>query len=187
MGAAQGRAAAVQGGGRRLRRRRGRGHGTTFFRVPPGASAVPYHAHHANEEAAYVLQGRGTLRMGGRSRRRPLRRLDRLPPRRPARAPALHQQGGGARLPLHEHHERGRRHRLPGLQKKLLAVAGAAAGGIRSMFRSADGGVDYFEGGAIGSSRSAASPRRRSRRSRRSRGASRLREPATRRLYLTMQ
>jgi hypothetical protein len=30
--------------------------------------------------------------------------------------------------------------------KKLLAVAGAAAGGLRTMFRTADGGVDYFEG-----------------------------------------
>jgi uncharacterized cupin superfamily protein len=32
--------------------------------IPPGKSAFPYHAHHANEEMFFVLQGRGTIRIG---------------------------------------------------------------------------------------------------------------------------
>jgi uncharacterized cupin superfamily protein len=38
--------------------------GASMFEVPPGASAWPYHFHCANEEAIYVLEGAGTLRLG---------------------------------------------------------------------------------------------------------------------------
>lgn len=34
--------------------------------MPPGRRAWPYHYHLANEEAVYVLQGRGVLRLGER-------------------------------------------------------------------------------------------------------------------------
>ena len=34
-------------------------------RAPPGCRAWPYHYHLANEEAVYVLEGSGTLRIGG--------------------------------------------------------------------------------------------------------------------------
>ena len=37
--------------------------GCTLFEVPPGKSPVPYHYHTGNEEAIYVLDGAGTLRM----------------------------------------------------------------------------------------------------------------------------
>ena len=33
--------------------------------VPPGKKAWPYHAHHANEEMFVILDGAGTLRLGG--------------------------------------------------------------------------------------------------------------------------
>lgn len=42
----------------------GRGLGCSHMEVPPGAAAWPYHWHAGNEEAIYVLQGRGTLRRG---------------------------------------------------------------------------------------------------------------------------
>jgi uncharacterized cupin superfamily protein len=39
--------------------------GCSLYEVPPGRRAWPYHYHCANEEAIYVLDGSGTLRIGG--------------------------------------------------------------------------------------------------------------------------
>ena len=36
--------------------------GCSLYEIPPGKSHCPYHYHGANEEAAYVLSGEGTLR-----------------------------------------------------------------------------------------------------------------------------
>jgi len=38
--------------------------GCSHMVLPPGAVSFPFHAHTANEEALYVLAGRGTLRLG---------------------------------------------------------------------------------------------------------------------------
>ncbi|MEJ2060907.1 MAG: cupin domain-containing protein [Gammaproteobacteria bacterium] len=37
--------------------------GCSVYEVPPGCTAFPFHLHHANEEAIYILEGRGTLRL----------------------------------------------------------------------------------------------------------------------------
>ena len=39
--------------------------GCSLYEVPPWRRAWPYHYHLANEEAIYVLEGSGTLRIGG--------------------------------------------------------------------------------------------------------------------------
>jgi uncharacterized cupin superfamily protein len=39
--------------------------GCSLYEVPPGRRAWPYHYHLANEEAIYVLEGSGNLRIGG--------------------------------------------------------------------------------------------------------------------------
>jgi uncharacterized cupin superfamily protein len=39
--------------------------GCSLYEVPPGRRAWPYHYHLANEEAIYVLEGSGTLRIDG--------------------------------------------------------------------------------------------------------------------------
>ena len=39
--------------------------GCSLYEVPPGKRAWPYHYHGANEEAIYVLEGSGTLRVSG--------------------------------------------------------------------------------------------------------------------------
>lgn len=39
--------------------------GCTLVVVPPGKRAWPYHSHHANEEMFVILDGEGTLRLGG--------------------------------------------------------------------------------------------------------------------------
>jgi uncharacterized cupin superfamily protein len=38
--------------------------GYSFFTVPPGKAAFPYHTHAANEEMIYVIGGAGVLRFG---------------------------------------------------------------------------------------------------------------------------
>jgi uncharacterized cupin superfamily protein len=40
--------------------------GCSLYEIPPGRRAWPYHYHLANEEAIYVLEGSGTLRVGGK-------------------------------------------------------------------------------------------------------------------------
>ena len=42
----------------------GRKVGCSLYEVPPGRRAFPYHYHLANEEAIYMLEGSGTLRIG---------------------------------------------------------------------------------------------------------------------------
>jgi uncharacterized cupin superfamily protein len=37
---------------------------TSIYEVAPGRRAFPHHAHHGIEEAVYVLEGTGTLRLG---------------------------------------------------------------------------------------------------------------------------
>ncbi len=39
--------------------------GCSLYELPPGEAAWPYHYHASNEEAIYVLAGRGTLRLAG--------------------------------------------------------------------------------------------------------------------------
>ena len=38
--------------------------GYSFFTVPPGKAAFPFHVHNANEEMIYILEGDSTLRLG---------------------------------------------------------------------------------------------------------------------------
>ncbi len=40
----------------------GRKLGCSLYEIPPGGRSWPYHYHEGNEEAVYVLAGRGTLR-----------------------------------------------------------------------------------------------------------------------------
>jgi uncharacterized cupin superfamily protein len=43
------------------------GVGCSWFEVPPGKTAFAMHYHCANEESTYVLEGEGTLRIGGQT------------------------------------------------------------------------------------------------------------------------
>lgn len=38
--------------------------GYSFFTVPPGKTAFPYHLHNGNEEMIFILEGAATLRLG---------------------------------------------------------------------------------------------------------------------------
>jgi uncharacterized cupin superfamily protein len=109
-------------------------------------TSVPLHAHHANEEAIYVLRGEATSTIGD--------------------AKVVVREGDWIALPAGEAHahqmvaDRGvdvaylcvsTKHAVEVVtypkSGKLLALAGPrGAGGLRHMFRRADGDVDYFEG-----------------------------------------
>lgn len=39
--------------------------GCSLYEIPPSCRAWPYHYHYANEEAIYILEGSGTLRLAG--------------------------------------------------------------------------------------------------------------------------
>jgi uncharacterized cupin superfamily protein len=123
----------------------GKGLGANLFRVPPGGTAVPLHAHHANEEAVYVLQGRGTLRIGGKHVEVRPGDWIALPPGAEFAHQIFADKGEELLYLCVSTMNEVDVITYPD-SKKLLAVAGAATGGIRSMFRLADGGVDYFEG-----------------------------------------
>lgn len=124
----------------------GRGLGASLLRVPAGGVAFPMHAHHANEEAIYVLEGKGTLRLG--HKRVEVRPGDwiALPPGEDHAHQLLADRGDDLSylcvstmldVEVVTYPDSG----------KLMAAAGpAATGGIRAVFRLADGGVDFFEG-----------------------------------------
>ncbi|WP_264555940.1 cupin domain-containing protein [Halocatena marina] len=48
--------------------------GCSLYELPAGRRSWPYHYHTANEEAIYVLSGRGTVKLGGETQ--PLREGD---------------------------------------------------------------------------------------------------------------
>lgn len=69
--------------------------GTSWFELQPGKKAFPFHYHLANEEAIFVLEGEGVLRLG--EEEVPLRPGDyvALPP-----GPPAHQVQNRANAPL---------------------------------------------------------------------------------------
>lgn len=48
--------------------------GYSLIVVPPGKRAYPFHCHHVNEEAFFILEGRGIVRIGDQEH--PIRRGD---------------------------------------------------------------------------------------------------------------
>jgi uncharacterized cupin superfamily protein len=60
----------VDQGGFAFRRKRlgaaagGKGIGVSWFELQPGKKAFPFHFHLANEEAVFVIEGEGVLRLG---------------------------------------------------------------------------------------------------------------------------
>jgi uncharacterized cupin superfamily protein len=65
----------LEEGGFAFRRKRlgaaagGKGLGVSWFELPPGKKAFPHHFHLANEEALFVLEGEGVLRLGDEEHR----------------------------------------------------------------------------------------------------------------------
>lgn len=68
--------------------------GCSLIELPPGARAWPHHWHAANEEAIYVLEGEGTLRLGDREQGVRAGHYVALPPG-PAHAHQMRNTGAG--------------------------------------------------------------------------------------------
>jgi uncharacterized cupin superfamily protein len=120
--------------------------GANCFSVPAGRTAVPLHAHHNNEEAIFVLGGKGTLQVG----------KDRIAVRAgdwiglPAGEEFAHQLMADQGEPL-EYLAISTMNGVdvvtyPNSGKLMAAVGGHPPQGSRHLFRSRDGNVDYWEG-----------------------------------------
>ena len=119
--------------------------GASYFKVPSGKTAVPFHAHHNSEEAIFVLEGKGTLRLG--DARIPVRAGDWIAiPAGEAHAHQLIADQGEtlAYLCVSTQHE------VDVItypdSGKLMAAVTKTEGALRHMFRRTDGGVGYFDG-----------------------------------------
>ena len=118
-----------------------KGLGVSWFEIPPGKKAFPFHYHLANDEAVFVLEGEGVLRSG--EEEAPLRAGDYIafPP-----GPPGHQIVNRSQAPL-------RYLALSTMREPEVAVYPdskkvgllARSHGMMSVHRQ-DDAVDYYEG-----------------------------------------
>ena len=118
-----------------------KGLGVSWFEIPPGKKAFPFHYHLANDEAVFVLEGEGVLRSGEEDA--PLRAGDYIafPP-----GPPGHQIVNRSQAPL-------RYLALSTMREPEVAVYPdskkvgllARSHGMMSVHRQ-DDAVDYYEG-----------------------------------------
>ena len=128
----------------------GRDLGCSLYELPPGAASFPHHYHCGNEEALYVLEGRGVVRLG--EDRFEVGAGDYV---------AFHTGPEGAHQVLNESDSPLRYLCLSTMidpevvvypdSDKIGALAGAPPGGdsskrLVSAFLPADAAVDYFDG-----------------------------------------
>ena len=128
----------------------GRKLGCSLYEVLPGCRSWPYHYHWGNEEAIYVLEGSGTLRIAGQEV--PIAKGDYV---------ALPAGPAGAHQVMNSSHEPLRYLCFSTMiepdvvvypdSNKVGLVAGAAPGGPQEkrtfgMFLKADAQVSYWEG-----------------------------------------
>ncbi|MFQ5670497.1 MAG: cupin domain-containing protein [Acidobacteriota bacterium] len=118
--------------------------------VPPGKRAFPYHAHHGNEEMFFVLEGRGSIRIGGSTRAIRPGDFISLPPGRESAHQIINDSSSTLRYLAVSTMETPEVVEYPD-SRKLGVLAGAPAGrsptedSIRHFTRMSDG-VDYWEG-----------------------------------------
>ncbi|HEV8320548.1 MAG TPA: cupin domain-containing protein [Myxococcota bacterium] len=125
------------------------GIGCTWYEVPPGRTAFPRHYHCVNEEALFVLEGEGSLRLGERTL--PVRAGDYMTfPTGPELAHQLANTGGGPLRYLCFSTLRGAEVVGYPDSNKIGAMAGPDPTGradlwVRAIFPAA-AQVDYYEG-----------------------------------------
>jgi uncharacterized cupin superfamily protein len=128
----------------------GRGLGASLMELPPGKAAWPSHFHCANEEAVFVIQGTGELRIG--DQRVPLRAGDyvALPPS-PQAAHQIYNGSGAPLVYLAVSTMIPTDIAVYPASDKIGVFGGAAPGGpkqerfVAGFFRRADA-VDYWDG-----------------------------------------
>jgi uncharacterized cupin superfamily protein len=121
--------------------------GYSFFAVPPGKAAFPYHTHTANEEMIYIIEGCGILRFGKEETEVSSGMIIACPPGEQYAHQLINTGGSELRYLVVSTME------FPDLSEypdshKVGAYATAAAGakvGFRALFVK-DSNVDYYEG-----------------------------------------
>ena len=118
--------------------------------IPPGKKAFPYHAHRANEEMFFILEGEGSIRIAGESHKIRTGDFISLPPGRDSahqivndsKAPLRYLAVSTMEIPeLVEYPESGK----IGVMAGSLGGRTPAADSIRHFALLKDG-VDYWEG-----------------------------------------
>ena len=118
-----------------------KGLGVSWFEIPPGKKAFPFHYHLANDEAVFVLEGEGVLRSG--EEEAPLRAGDYVafPP-----GPPGHQIVNRSQAPLRYLAMSTMREPEVAVYPDSKKVGLLARGhGMMSVHRQ-DDAVDYYEG-----------------------------------------
>ena len=123
-----------------------KGIGCGHFRVPAGKTGVPLHAHHVNEEAMFILDGEGTLRLG--TERILVRAGDwiALPPGEAHAHQLLADRGVEIAYLCMSTMTPADIVTYPDSKKLLAAVGGFGQTSLRKMFWQKDGDVPYFAG-----------------------------------------
>ena len=118
-----------------------KGLGVSWFEIPPGKKAFPFHYHLANDEAVFVLEGEGVLRSG--EKEVPLRAGDYVafPP-----GPPGHQVVNRSQAPLRYLAMSTMREPEVAVYPDSKKIGLLARGhGMMSVHRQ-DDAVDYYEG-----------------------------------------
>ena len=119
--------------------------GYSFFTVPPGKAAFPFHLHHANEEMIYILQGEGTLRLGKEEIPVSSGTFIACPPGPDYPHQLINTSANNLHYLVVSTMEYPDISEYPDSHKIGAYVTSAAEGGFRALYRK-DGNVPYFEG-----------------------------------------
>ena len=119
--------------------------GCSFFTVPPGKAAFPFHLHHTNEELIYVFEGEGVLRLGKDEVRVSSGTFIAFPPGPDHPHQLTNTSNRDLRYLCVSTMEYPEIAEYPDSNKIGAYVAGAGEGGFRALYRK-DSNVSYFDG-----------------------------------------
>ncbi len=119
--------------------------GYSFFTVPPGKAAFPFHLHHTNEEMIYILEGEATLRLGKEEIAVSAGTFIACPPGQDYPHQLINTSKKELRYLVVSTMEYPEIAEYPDSNKIGAYVTSAAEGGFRALYRK-DGNVPYFDG-----------------------------------------
>jgi len=119
--------------------------GYSFFTVPPGKAAFPFHLHNANEEMIFILEGKGTLRLGKEDMAVSSGTFIACPPGQDYPHQLINSSKKELRYLVVSTMEYPDISEYPDSQKIGAYVTSAAEGGFRALYRK-DGNLPYFDG-----------------------------------------
>lgn len=119
--------------------------GYSFFTVPPGKAAFPFHLHHTNEEMIYILEGEAILRLGKEEIAVSAGTFIACPPGQDYPHQLINTSKKELRYLVVSTMEYPEIAEYPDSNKIGAYVTSAAEGGFRALYRK-DGNVPYFDG-----------------------------------------